>query len=111
MYSSSVEIDLKSIHPAKKGANESERCRCRLWQVFHQTVKTSAPGAAGAADAAEIQTAQVGIRGLGREGDLVPIHMKIDRQAFIIGYEKPMGSTLGAQQVASFHFRHLSLYL
>ena len=51
----------------------------------------------------KIYTGQVGARDLRGEGDMIPIHMKIDILAVFIFYEKPVGSTLRAQQIAFFH--------
>ena len=44
----------------------------------------------------KIYTGQVGARDLRGEGDMIPIHMKIDILAVFIFYEKPVGSTLRA---------------
>ena len=52
----------------------------------------------------KIGTGQVGGRDFRGEGDMIPIYMKIDILAVVIFYEKPVGSTLRAQQIAFFHF-------
>jgi hypothetical protein len=52
----------------------------------------------------KIHPGQVGGRYLCGEGDMIPTHMKIKILALVRFNEKPMGSTLRAQQKAFFHF-------
>jgi hypothetical protein len=77
----------------------------RLPKVFYQPADAAFPRTTGAVENRKIPAGKVGTRGVCREGDHVPTHMKIDVFTVFLFEEKTMGSTLGAKQVSFSHNR------